>query len=73
MKLDVAKVPLNISHYGSTGVASIPLLLTTTMAPCIAVEPKLRVGMFGFGVGYSWSSSVTAFNCNVYLEHCHGS
>jgi 3-oxoacyl-[acyl-carrier-protein] synthase-3 len=64
---------VNIADYGNTSVASIPLLLTTSLAPRISAGPKLRVGMFGFGVGYSWSSCITVLDNNIYLEHCHGS
>jgi len=71
MKLDVSKVPINIAEYGNTSVASIPLLITTKIANKIVDASNLRVGMFGFGVGYSWSSCVSTFNDNLYLEHFH--
>jgi len=73
MKLDPAKVPFNIADYGNTSVASIPLLITTRLAQRIATGPSSHVGMFGFGVGYSWSSCITTLNKNLYLEHCHES
>lgn len=71
MKLDSTKVPLNISHFGNTSVASIPLLLTTSLASVISARSEVNLGMFGFGVGYSWSSCVTNLKNDVYLEHCH--
>lgn len=71
MKLDPARVPVNISSYGNTSVASIPLLLTTSIAPDLQEAGGLRIGMFGFGVGYSWSSCVTNIKSDVFLEHFH--
>jgi 3-oxoacyl-[acyl-carrier-protein] synthase-3 len=73
MKLDPDMVPVNIADYGNTSVASIPLLITTKLAPHIAAGSNLRVGMFGFGVGYSWSSCVSTLNNKLYLEHFHDS
>ena len=73
MKLEAAQVPVNIADYGNTSVASIPLLLTTTLASQIEAGPSIQVGMFGFGVGYSWSSCITTLKKDVYLEHCHES
>jgi 3-oxoacyl-[acyl-carrier-protein] synthase-3 len=73
MKLDTDKVPVNIADYGNTSVASIPLLITTKIAKQIAAGLNLRVGMFGFGVGYSWSSCVSTLSNNLYLEHFHES
>jgi 3-oxoacyl-[acyl-carrier-protein] synthase-3 len=71
MKLDPAQVPTNIADFGNTSVASIPLLITTNLAQFMAASSTLRVGMFGFGVGYSWSSCITTLDRNVYLEHFH--
>lgn len=55
-KLDPAKVPINIDRYGNTSSATIPLVLTTDLAEALQSGP-LRVGMFGFGVGFSWASA----------------
>jgi 3-oxoacyl-[acyl-carrier-protein] synthase-3 len=54
-KLDKDKVPINIDRYGNTSSATIPLLMSTDLADRLSKE-KLRLGMFGFGVGYSWAS-----------------
>jgi 3-oxoacyl-[acyl-carrier-protein] synthase-3 len=71
IKLDADLVPSNIEHFGNTSVASIPLLLTNKVAGAISEEKKLRIGMFGFGVGYSWASCTTNLKGNTYLEHFH--
>lgn len=54
--LPAEKVPTNIGEFGNTSCASIPLLLSTDLKPRLK-ESKLRLGMFGFGVGYSWASA----------------
>lgn len=71
MQLDPKQVPSNICDYGNTSVASIPLLLTTCLSSSLETSKSVQLGMFGFGVGYSWSSCVTTLTNNVYLEHCH--
>jgi len=55
-KLPKDKVPINMDRYGNTSSATIPLLLTTDMAESLATG-KRKIGLFGFGVGYSWSSA----------------
>ena len=55
-KLPKEKVPINMDRYGNTSSATIPLLLTTDLAEQVMAGP-MRVGMFGFGVGYSWASA----------------
>lgn len=71
MKLDRTKVPINISTFGNTSVASIPLLITTEIAADVVAGLNLRVGMFGFGVGYSWSSCISTLNNEIYLNHIY--
>jgi 3-oxoacyl-[acyl-carrier-protein] synthase-3 len=71
MKLSKDLVPLNIADFGNTSVASIPLLLTTKVRSLRNTKTKLHLGMFGFGVGYSWASCTTNIDCQVYLEHIH--
>ena len=51
------RVPINIDQYGNTSSASIPLLLTTSVAERVTGAPA-RVLMAGFGVGYSWGSAL---------------
>lgn len=55
-KLPKDKVPINMDRYGNTSSATIPLLLTTDLADEVKSR-SMRVGMFGFGVGYSWASA----------------
>lgn len=63
--IDLAKMPINISSYGNTSSASIPLLLTTESA---VVSPKraLTLMLVGFGVGYSWASCLLP---NITIPH----
>lgn len=56
MKLPDERVPINIDNFGNTSSASVPLLMTTLMKQRLA-EQRLELAMFGFGVGYSWSSA----------------
>ncbi len=69
MKIDSELAPMNIDSYGNTSSASIPLLLTTTLKEKLIGNPSTKIGMFGFGVGYSWSACVKKFNSSVILEN----
>jgi len=55
-KLPPEQVPINIDRYGNTSSATIPLLMTSELASQLSAGP-VRLGMFGFGVGYSWASA----------------
>jgi 3-oxoacyl-[acyl-carrier-protein] synthase III len=55
-KLPLEKVPINIEQYGNTSCASIPLLMTTRLQERLCNE-SMKLAMFGFGVGYSWSGA----------------
>lgn len=55
-KLSPEKAPINIDQYGNTSCASIPLLMTTSLQDRLSKE-SMRLGMFGFGVGYSWAGA----------------
>lgn len=55
-KLLADKAPINIDQYGNTSCASIPLLMTTNLKERLSNE-TMRLGMFGFGVGYSWAGA----------------
>lgn len=55
-KLPPDKVPVNIDRFGNTSSATIPLLMTTDLADRLCSE-AIRLGMFGFGVGFSWGSA----------------
>ncbi len=54
-KLPADKVPVNIDRFGNTSSATIPLLMTTDLADRLREGPT-RLGLFGFGVGFSWGS-----------------
>jgi 3-oxoacyl-[acyl-carrier-protein] synthase-3 len=55
-RLPSEKAPINIDQYGNTSCASIPLLMTTSLKERVAIE-SMRLGVFGFGVGYSWAGA----------------
>ena len=55
-KLPKEKVPINMDRYGNTSSATIPLLMTTDAAEALTTGAR-RLGMFGFGVGYSWGAA----------------
>ncbi len=54
-KIPIEKFPININKFGNTSSASIPLLLTTNLSD-IVNKQGMQIALFGFGVGYSWSS-----------------
>jgi 3-oxoacyl-[acyl-carrier-protein] synthase-3 len=55
-RLPADKVPINIDRFGNTSSATIPLLMTSDLAATLS-ERSARLGLFGFGVGYSWASA----------------
>lgn len=54
-KLSLDKMPINISKFGNTSSASIPLLITNDLPKCQDIVNG-NVAMIGFGVGFSWAS-----------------
>ena len=54
LKLDPAKVPSCMSHYGNTSSASIPLTIVTQLQG--KTEGETRFLCCGFGVGLSWGT-----------------
>lgn len=71
-KLPVERTPINIDDFGNTSSASIPLLMTTSLKTELA-EKTMELAMFGFGVGYSWSSasiSVGPLDVVETIEQC---
>lgn len=69
MKINPECAPLNIADYGNTSSASIPLLITTVLSEQLKQKPSTKIGMFGFGVGYSWSASVKNLKSDLVLEN----
>ena len=51
------RLPINISRYGNTSSASLPLLLADDMAPRLKLKSE-KVLLSGFGVGLSWGAVV---------------
>lgn len=58
-KLGIAgdRMPINIDRYGNTSSASIPLLLSTDLAPRLTAGPS-DVLLAGFGTGFSWGAAL---------------
>lgn len=54
--LPISKVPMNISKYGNTSSASIPLLMADSMCTESLRKHGGRVAMYGFGAGFSYGS-----------------
>ncbi len=59
-KLAPEKVPVNIDRFGNTSSATLPLLMTTDLAERLRAT-SMKLGLFGFGVGYSWASASGTF------------
>jgi 3-oxoacyl-[acyl-carrier-protein] synthase III len=57
IKLDAEKVPVNISRFGNTSSASIPLLMVTECADLLTSAEDHDFALLGFGVGYSWAAA----------------
>lgn len=55
-KLSADKVPINIDRFGNTSSATLPLLMTDLAANTLK-ERRCRIGLFGFGVGWSWGGA----------------
>ena len=55
-KLPKEKVPINMDRFGNTSSATIPLLMTTDVSDLLK-SGRRKLGMFGFGVGYSWAAA----------------
>jgi len=55
-KLPADKVPINIDRFGNTSSATLPLLMTDLAAETLK-ERRCRIGLFGFGVGWSWGGA----------------
>lgn len=70
LKIPASIAPMNIDRYGNTSCASIPLLITTDLKNAINSSlDDVVVGMYGFGVGYSWSSCILNINPKTYIAN----
>ena len=57
LKVDPAKVMINIESYGNTSAATIPVALTEALEAG-RVEPGAVVVLAAFGAGLSWGAAV---------------
>ena len=57
----------NISDFGNTSSASIPLLLSSCLGS-LEVKQDLRLSLIGFGVGLSWAASSIVLNSSTILR-----
>lgn len=71
MKIPPNQILSNIKRFGNTSVASIPILLTESLPAQLDKKRETPVGMYGFGVGYSWSACVTSLPRSIYLKHTY--
>ena len=55
LKLDESKVPYNLQEFGNLGGASIPMLMTTSIAKALASRP-LTLLCSSFGLGLTWGT-----------------
>ncbi len=61
LKLDTAKVPYNLQQFGNLGGASIPMLMTTSIANELQNRP-LTLLCSSFGLGLTWGTMVLKTN-----------
>lgn len=57
LKLDESKVPYNLQEFGNLGGASIPMLMTTSIADELGSRP-LTLLCSSFGLGLTWGTMV---------------
>lgn len=65
LKVSEDLVPMNVTNYGNTGPASLPLLLSDV---CPGNYDLNKVIMCGFGVGLSWGSIATSLSETHFYE-----
>lgn len=61
-------MPMNINKYGNTSAASIPLLMADSGATESLRTRSQKVGLFGFGAGYSWAGALLELEPMAILE-----
>ena len=66
--LEASSLPINISRFGNTSSASIPLLITDFISSKIDTN-SLTLGLIGFGVGLSWSTGIISLPPSCLLLH----
>jgi 3-oxoacyl-[acyl-carrier-protein] synthase III len=55
-KVPPGRAPINIDRFGNTSSATIPLLIVTECRDAVMSDEGASLGLFGFGVGYSWAA-----------------
>lgn len=65
------RVPIVLEHFGNSGGASVPLVLTQSLTQSLAQRPaaKMRVMMVAYGVGLSWSSALAEIDGEMAVLH----
>lgn len=64
LKLDPAKVPVNIHKYGNTSSASMPLVIISELKDKLQDEKRLLLS--AFGTGMSWGTAIVPFvDCKI--------
>jgi 3-oxoacyl-[acyl-carrier-protein] synthase III len=61
-KIPSEKVPINIDRFGNTSSGTIPLLIVTECRDAVMSGGGAHLGLFGFGVGYSWAACSTTLS-----------
>ncbi len=64
LKLDSAKVFVNIASYGNTSAATIPIALTEALEAG-RVPPKAKLVFAAFGAGLSWAAATVQFGSRI--------
>ena len=57
LKLDESKTPYNLQEFGNLGGASIPMLMTTSIADSLSSRP-LTLLCSSFGLGLTWGTMI---------------
>ena len=57
MKIDICKFPMNISEFGNTSSASIPILLDEVNRKGLLKRGQTIV-LSGFGAGLTWGAAL---------------
>lgn len=64
LKLDSARVPVNIHKFGNTSSASMPLVIVSELKDKLQGEKRLLLS--AFGTGMSWGTAVVPFvDCKI--------
>lgn len=56
--ISAEKMLMNIDRVGNTSPPSIPLLMVTEDLQKLSCDKSVRLGMVGFGVGFSWGAAL---------------